>query len=538
MAPLPAPRPGEGRIVVPEAPRGEPGKDTGALVAVKAFRFEGNTQIPDARLMQEVPELGKALGRELSVADLDAIATKVARYYRLRGYLVAFAYLPPQQITNGTVTIAVLEGKLDHVQAKSVGGYTAETLKNYLEEALCDRVSPDCHDSLLETKRAERAVGIVSDLPGIASASGTLSPGRAVGSSDYLLDAAPGKTLSWNLGADNYGSRYIGRERLTGGLRLDNAAGLGERATLNLYSTGRHMNGGTLDANLPIGYGGWRAGLEFSHFQYRLMEPFDAVDAHGDADVLTAYASYPLIRSSASNLYFRGAYAQKWLSDKILGASSDKRAQTTSLELSGSNVDTLLGGGLSAGSLAVVHGQMDYLFPLGFGAKDGSGHFNKLTYAAYRDQTIAYPGPASRVSLYAALRGQQASRNLDSSESFALGGPGSVRAYPQGEAAGDSGKVFTAELRYSTAVPLLGGSDASVALFRDFGWVTINKGLVPGYTGPATRRLAGTGISLSLAKRDAFSIKLMWAARDKHGETATSEPDSRSRFWLQLVSHF
>ena len=50
------------------------------------------------------------------------------------------------------------------------------------------------------------------------------------------------------------------------------------------------------------------------------------------------------------------------------------------------------------------------------------------------------------------VAGQKASRNLDSSEEFYLGGPNGVRAYAQGEGAGDEGLLSTAELRWHAPV--------------------------------------------------------------------------------------
>ena len=52
-----------------------------------------------------------------------------------------------------------------------------------------------------------------------------------------------------------------------------------------------------------------------------------------------------------------------------------------------------------------------------------------------------------RVSLYAAINGQFASKNLDISEKMGLGGANGVRAYPEGEAYGDQGYVLNLEAR-------------------------------------------------------------------------------------------
>lgn len=513
-------------------------RDSGVRIAIKGFRVEGNAHISEAKLRADVQALREAVGKSLSLSELDAVAAAVTRYYRQNGYLVAVAYIRPQEVADGHVMISVLEGQLDRVRTQERAGYSAQTLASFVEEALCGRSAPDCHGTALETRRVERAVGLIADLPGVADASGTLSPGREVGSSDYTLNVEPGPAVSWRVGFDNYGNRYIGRERLSAYVRLDNLSGRGERIIGNVYTTTRGMDGGTLDASLPIGYDGWRGGLELSSFHYRLLAPFDVVDAHGRANVVTGYATYPLLRSSSDNIYLRGAYSAKQLSDSILGSVSDKRAGVFSLGVNGSSLDTFLGGGFTAGALNFFQGQMDYRFPLATGVKDGSGSYSKTTYNLSRDHTLAYPGATSRLSFYAAVQGQKAGRNLDSSESFSLGGPDGVRAYPQGEALGDSGHVATFELRYSFALPLFGGSDATVGLFRDLGRTTVNENPVPGYVGPTRRSLSGSGIALSLVKRDRFGLRLTWAARDSGSDPATAEPDSRSRFWLQALFNF
>lgn len=52
---------------------------------------------------------------------------------------------------------------------------------------------------------------------------------------------------------------------------------------------------------------------------------------------------------------------------------------------------------------------------------------------------------------YIFAHGQLANRNLDSSEQFYLGGADAVRAYPQGEAGGDSGYQATGRIKVSNS---------------------------------------------------------------------------------------
>ena len=68
------------------------------------------------------------------------------------------------------------------------------------------------------------------------------------------------------------------------------------------------------------------------------------------------------------------------------------------------------------------------------------------------------------LNLHVNFHSQLASKDLDGSEQFVLGGANGVRAYPQGEASGDSGYQATAELRYATPVP-----DLTLAAYVDLG---------------------------------------------------------------------
>lgn len=83
--------------------------------------------------------------------------------------------------------------------------------------------------------------------------------------------------------------------------------------------------------------------------------------------------------------------------------------------------------------------------------------------------------------------GQLATDNLDSSESFGLGGSSGVRAFPSGEGYGDEGWFSQIELRYQVR---------SVApyVFYDHGRVTINQD--PWAAGDNTRSIAGVGLGV------------------------------------------
>jgi len=130
------------------------------------------------------------------------------------------------------------------------------------------------------------------------------------------------------------------------------------------------------------------------------------------------------------------------------------------------------------------------------------------------------------------LSGQQASKNLDSSEKFSLGGANSVRAYPQGEGIGDQGYLATLELRHNVTGDLQG------TLFYDTGSITINR---DPFGAPAANSLrlsgAGVGVNANLA---GTLIKISVARRTDGGlPVSIPAPAVHSTtLWLQASEPF
>ena len=132
--------------------------------------------------------------------------------------------------------------------------------------------------------------------------------------------------------------------------------------------------------------------------------------------------------------------------------------------------------------------------------------------------------------LHLNFHGQLASRDLDGSEQFSLGGANGVRAYPQGEASGDSGYQATAELRYQTPV-----KGMSMTLFADVGEVLARK---DGDTSDPHRRLAGWGIGAVYSLDRSLYARLDYARKIK-GESYRSEAeDKNGRLWFRLYKLF
>jgi hemolysin activation/secretion protein len=109
-----------------------------------------------------------------------------------------------------------------------------------------------------------------------------------------------------------------------------------------------------------------------------------------------------------------------------------------------------------------------------------------------------------------------------------LGGLDAVRAYPQGEAAGDDAFLVNLEARRNLG-RVGGGSVLAGALFFDYGNSRINHHDWSG--SDRQRNLSGIGGSLSWGTRADGATRLSFARR-LAGGPATAEKDSRYRIWI------
>jgi len=495
----------------------------GPSVAVNTLRIDGQTLFSEAEL---ITATGFVPGTSFDLAGMRALAARISAFYNDRGYFLSRAYLPTQDVSTGNVTIAVLEAR-----------YGAVSIAN--SSNLHDGVALGLLDGLatgdnVASAPLERRLLLLSDLPGITVRS-TLAPGSALGTSDLDVAIANGRRVTGSVEADNAGNRYTGRYRLGGSLNLNNAAGLGDRLSLRVLASTSDLAYGRLSYQVPVG--ALTVGAAFSHLTYGLGREFADLDAEGTANIASLYASYPLVRSRDANLYALAAVEAKWLEDRIelVSGSSEKRSQIATFGFSGDIHDDLAGGGWTSGSIGWTHGNLDIRDPLGRAADAltarSDGAFDYLRFALARQQSVAGP-----LSLFASVRGQAAFSNLDSSEKMQLGGAYGVRAYPEGEAFGDTGFIATGEARLMldalTAslpgrVQLIGFVDYGEITFAHDPWLAVDND---------TRR-SGYGGGIAWFGPDNLVLRGTYATR-LGDEAVTSQPDRSGRFWFQITKLF
>lgn len=490
---------------------------------VQGLRITGQTLFSEAEL---VAVAGFKPDSELGVGDLRAMAAKITAHYNRRGYFLAQAYVPAQDAKAGTVTIAVVEGRYGTIRLNNQTNLS-DRIANGIIAGLAS-------GDVVATAPLERRLLLLSYIQGVTTRS-TLSPGAAVGTSDLSIDLTRGRRLTGSIDADNAGNRYTGATRAGGTVNLNNAAGIGDVLSLRVLTSFTGLAYARASYQALVGKA--TVGAAFAHLDYALGREFENLDASGNAEVASLYASYPLVRSRDSNLYLLGGADAKWFEDRI-GASasvSNRRIQVGSIGLSGDSRDGFGGGGWNTYSANIAFGSLDIRNPVerAFDAATArtNGGYGRLHLGGARLQAIT-----SDVSIYGAVRGQIAFNNLDISEKMELGGAYAVRAYPQGEAFGDQGYVATVEARLSLD-RLMPASAGHVQLFAliDVGEVDFAK--QPWMAGANHARRSAYGAGASWTTPGNFFVSATYA-RKLGDQPATSGPDAPGRFWFQVSKSF
>ncbi len=502
-----------------------------ALITLKHIQFEGVTILGDMELKGIVEPF---LNTPMTYEQMLEIGMVVEQYYRKNNYL-ARAVLPPQDLTDGLLTVDVIESVFSKVE---------------IEQELNDLPNTQAHvEAIIEaqqktgeplnTKSLDRALALANDLPGM-SAQGTLRQGREAGETELLLKLYQGRTRQAELTFDNGGSRATGAMRTLISLNWFNPNDLADLLSVVAVHT-KGSDYARMAYSMPVGTDGWRMGLNASAMSYEVVVGEQGmVGAVGRALTQGMELIYPLLRQddrsatvtlTADTKKFENTSAQGLL-------MSDYKANVMAAQVAGFYRDLNPGGGTGTYSIQLSQGNINL---------DGSlsqqtdattarteGIFNKIRLNGSWQQAIT-----TQTSAFVSVAGQLTDKNLDSSEKMQLGGMNGVRAYPTGEGSGSDAQLIQLELRHQLE------SGINMAAFYDWGQVWLAHD--PSYPGgPQNNRnvYKGFGASIGYTFDDGISLKATWARKDGNNPNPTQTGNDqdgtrdRNRYWLQLSLPF
>jgi hemolysin activation/secretion protein len=488
----------------------------GETLLVSRIEIDGNRVLPTGELL---PLVADAVGKSLTLSQLEELASKITRHYRASGYFVARAYLPAQEVAQGVVRIQVVEGRYGKfvVDNTSLAG-------DWIVQGQIDQAK---RDGTVSQESLEGAMFAVNEIPGVVIRRADVRPGDQVGTSDFYLDTAATARATGYVAAENYGSEYTGKRRLSAGVSVNSPFGIGDRLSASgLISNGADLSNYRLAYSAPLTPQGLRAEAALARTDYALAGGYAPLDAVGRAETAELTLTYPFVRRQSRVVEASLNVAHRELTDEIrsISARLPKTANVATVSLlsrSRDNLFDLPGETVMLGSVTL--GDLD-VKDAAARAQDGAGartdgRYGKLNLTLSR---LVQLKPS--LTLSGSLRLQHAlfNKNLDGSEDMSISGISSVKVYPPGEFAAENAALLNTELLY--AVPMDSPLSLKVGVFADIGHARQQNRF--GNQG-GSRTLSDAGLSL-YANYGRFFGTLQVARRLSREASSESMPSTRA----------
>lgn len=498
-------------------------------IYVKSFKLSGNTAFDSAMLLNLIKEYEN---KELGINGLKEVASIITKYYRDNGYFVARAYIPAQNMEEGIVEIAIVEGEYGSFEMKNDSLVDTEVVQGFMDQLKSgEKVS---------TMSLERQMLLINDLSGAQVTNAEVFPGQAIGTSDFRITVSPTQKINSYVMIDNYGSRYTGQERFSVGTSINSLTGIGDTLTLSgLVSNTSDLKNGRVAYDRPLGYNGLHGGVSASITDYTLSKIVN-YDASGRMYTYNAYISYPFLKTRTHTTSIELDYDHKEFKDisGLVDATelSRKKTDFVSAKLNEKYATALLDmpGNLS-GSLAFGVGHLTLgndVATANDTSLNSEGTYTKATLDIKHIQYIN-----SLFSLQTAFKAQKSfGKNLDSSEDISVGGSNGVRAYEDSELSGDQGYALSLDLSYQ--LPAMAQINHSASLFLDHAKVWKNTDVFN--TEENTRILNAVGLGYTMNFKE-FDMKATYAHAFGGNSTPTSEAEfstSKNKVLIQAIMKF
>jgi hemolysin activation/secretion protein len=497
-----------------------------ATVFVKEFKISGNKAVATDVLMGIINK-PENIGKNMTLTDIEAVASQVTKYYRNSGYFVARAYIPMQTMADGVVEIAVLEGYYGQFKLKNKSLVNDGTVQGMLD-AVKDK-------NIISTGTIERAMLIINDTPGVRVTQADVLPGASVGTSDFNIGTQPTSRVSGYVVADNNGGRYTGMNRLMAGAGINSPFGFGDKLFLSgMISDTADLKNGRLSYSAPLTSTGMRGEVAYSKTTYSLGEEYESLDAEGSSDGLELNFTYPLIRTRLENLTGSLNLSAKSMKDEVHATDTVTEKDTKSAAaglvwskrypMGGFAAESTLSGTFTLGTLSFDNDTDKAIDEAG---ADTNGTYSKVVFEG--GQSVAL---TKKLTVKGNLKVQSSfgGKNLDGSEDLSIGGAYGVKVYPAGEMSAENGYILNAEVLY--ALPALGEFTSSVSVFAD----TAKASYADDFADEGSRTLSDAGIGFYGNYKNAF-VKAYYA-RVIGGGKVESEPEYTSRFLVQAGMSF
>ncbi|MBI3312709.1 MAG: ShlB/FhaC/HecB family hemolysin secretion/activation protein [Candidatus Omnitrophica bacterium] len=397
---------------------------------LKSIRITGNQNIPAQELE---PFAAEYTGKKISLAELQEIAARIKNYYRDKGYIAAYVYVPPQDVTEGMAEIAVVEGLVGNIEIKGNRWFSERALKRMLRVAANHVLFYDNLRSSLSFLNKSRDI----------KARAVLKPGMEGKTTDVEINVEDKFPLHLSTDVNNLGTENTGKHRWGVQMTHTNLLGLMDQAVARFQlGAGSWAVGASYDA--PVHSSGTNAGYSFTHSRVDVGGPFKALDVEGRATTHSIRILQPLVRKPSIEITPQVGFDFKSIENKILGVKAghdELRILNTGL-----NLEMTDHWGKTYIPQSFHFGFSNFLGASPQDSNTGTRAGAEAQFFVYRAFLIRYQRLPKDMTFAFRSTLQLSPDSLPPSEQLRLGGAFTVRGYPEGDYMGDYGGQFSTEL--------------------------------------------------------------------------------------------
>jgi len=441
--------------------------------------------------------------RGVTIGQIEGVANSITQFYRERGFILAKAYIPKQQVRDGVVNLTLLLGMLGEVSVHSNDIYSKELIKSVFDELLNKPVT---------NTMIEESLFIINGFPGI-SVDGYFEPGLQVGDTRLNINVRNERRYNTNVRVDNHGTDESGLYRIFVDGQVNNLIGVADFFHVSL-----------LQAVMPEDTTFWQANYESNFFSPRLRLGVDMsqnqflvdqssiaanIDLSGKVNVFGIQGRYIAQRSRKRNSSYQLRY-EKIHSDLQIGDLPDignyldEKLSHISLSYQFDVLDDV-NRRLHEARITYDNGHFDFGFSEG---QKQTYHIVSLDYTLLSFVKVPFFDSPSRLILRS--NSQYSGTNLSSIARFSLTGPTKVWGFSPSYFTADDAVFMGADWIFNSPDLFtfsIGDTEFSDVIkpFVFFDYAYGYQHLLADESDHATAQLADIGIGFQLAHQGGFN---------------------------------
>ncbi|MBL1140781.1 MAG: ShlB/FhaC/HecB family hemolysin secretion/activation protein [Proteobacteria bacterium] len=451
---------------------------------VNIIAFENSTLL-SSKIKAELT--GPYLDRCITLVDIEQLVDDVTHHYIDNGFVTSRAFLQEQDISQGQLSIHVLEGQIYGVQL----GEGSQQEQRQIRSA-----SPVAADDVLNIRDIEQTLDQLNRLSS-NNATVELIPAERSGGTDVKINNTPGRTWRVSLGADNSGQSSTGTVQRKLRFEKDNLFDVNDLwvfnySTDNLSSNLRKSR--SLSALMSVPWGYWTLTANSSYFEY--VTPITGLntlfETSGDSFTYTVKVNRILHRDKNSKTSIDAGLTTKKINNFIEGNRIEVGSRKLAIGSVSINHSNLLLGGVIQVGLGYERGLRAFSAlkdPDNLAPDTPEAQFDKYTL------DLNYQRPISisewPLQWQSQFHFQHSDNHLYGSEQLSLGSQYTVQGFKNETISGDTGGYLRNSLHLS--LPSLPESkiktivgDLSLSLAHDVGAIkkddtdTLERGFMQG----------------------------------------------------------